>query len=181
MRLGPLALSHADGRYLAWLHDPEVTRFLEARLTDYDADRLRAYIAAEFERPNAVLFGMFMHQDGRLIGTIKLSEIRGTHRNCNIGLMIGEKSVWGQGYGTEAIALASGYAFDTLGMHKILAGCYAGNTGSFRAFIKAGYRIEGRLADDRWDGTAFVDRIVLGKINPGEMPAASSQSQRETA
>jgi RimJ/RimL family protein N-acetyltransferase len=169
LMLAPLDPSYAEGDYIGWLRDPEVTRFLEARLIDYDVPRLRQYIVTENERSNAVLFGMFLRQDRRLVGTIKLSEIREVHRNCNMGLMIGDKTLWGQGYGAEAIEGVTSYAFNTLRMHKILAGCYSDNIGSARAFLKAGYIIEGRLSDDRWNGAAFVDRILLGKVNPVEV------------
>ena len=71
MLLAALEPSHADGAYLGWIRDPEVNRFLEARLLEYDAERLRAYIVAENERANAVLFGMFLHPH-RLIGAHRL-------------------------------------------------------------------------------------------------------------
>lgn len=163
---------HVDGPYLGWLRDPEVTRYLEARFTDYDAEALRRYIQTESERPDGVLFGMFLREDRRHIGTLKLSRIRNEHRNCEIGLMVGEKAFWGRGIGAEAITLASGYAFHTLGLHKILAGAYSNNVGSTKAFLKAGYTIEGRLVDDRWDGGQWVDRVLLGKINPAERDLA---------
>src|ERR1019366_10638994 len=57
VELRSLDETHAEGPYLAWLQDKEVTRFLEARFIDYDADKLRRYIRAENERSNAVLFG----------------------------------------------------------------------------------------------------------------------------
>jgi RimJ/RimL family protein N-acetyltransferase len=166
--LKALSEKDAEGPYLSWLLDAEVTRFLEARFTAYDAQRLRAYIAAENERPNAVLFGVFLRDGGCQIGTVKLSQIKSDHRNCDIGIMIGDKASWGRGLGTEAIALASRYAFETLRLHKLLAGIYSDNLGSERAFLKAGYVSEGRLIDDRWNGSRFVDRLLLGLVNPAE-------------
>src|ERR1043165_2012831 len=163
---------HVDGPYLGWLLDAEGTRYLEARFTAYDADRLRRYIETESERLDAVLFGIFLREDRRHIGTVKLSRIRSEHRNCEIGLMVGEKEFWGRGIGAEAIMLASDYAFHTLELHKILAGAYSNNVGSTKAFLKAGYTIEGHLVDDRWDGGQWVDRVLLGKINPAELDRA---------
>ena len=172
--LKALSAEHAGGPYLSWLLDPQVTRFLEARFTQYDAERLRNYIAAENERTNAVLFGVFVRDDGRQIGTVKLSQIRMDHRNCDIGIMIGDRAAWGQGFGTEAIELASRYGFETVGLHKILAGIYSDNEGSTRAFLKAGYALEGRLVDDRWNGRTFVDRLLLGLVNPAERAMAGA-------
>ena len=166
--LRPVGEEAAGSDYLGWLHDPEVTRYLEARFTDYTAERLCAYIRAENERPNAIFFGIYLNSDGRLIGTIKLSQVRAEHRHCELGLMIGDKTAWGRGYGAEAIELACRYAFECLGLHKVAAGCYGNNLGSARAFEKAGFSLEGRLAEDRWSAEGWVDKLWLGLINPGE-------------
>jgi RimJ/RimL family protein N-acetyltransferase len=168
--------SHAGEPYLGWLRDTEVTRYLEARFTSYDRERLAAYIRAENERANAVLFGIFRKPQGRLIGTIKLSQIRPEHRHCVVGLMIGDKSAWGRGYGTEAILMACGYAFETLRLHKVGAGCYSNNSASVRAFEKAGFRLEGRLPEDRMSEQGWIDKLWLGLINPAERrPAMNGQ------
>lgn len=168
MGLRALEEMHAGGPYLHWLKDEAVTRFLEARFQDYDAERLRNYIRAENNRPNAVLFGIFHVADDRLIGTLKLSQIRPIHRNCEIGLMIGEKSEWGKGRATEAIALACRYAFETLNLHKVTAGCYCDNSGSTGAFLKAGFIQEGRLREDRMTATGWVDCLILSRLNPAD-------------
>ena len=47
-----------------------------------------------------------------------------------IGIMIGEKDCWGNGFATECIELVANYAFDVLNLHKLTAGCYANHAGS---------------------------------------------------
>ncbi len=176
--LRALGAAHASSPYLDWLRDREVTRFLEARFTHYDAARLAAYIAAENGRDSAVLFGIFTAHGARHIGTIKLSQIRPEHRHCVVGLMIGERSAWGQGCGTEAIALACRYAFEVLGLHKVSAGCYANNRASSRAFEKAGFRLEGHLAEEHMSDEGWVDKLWLGLINPAERAAGARTAGR---
>ncbi|HET6493553.1 MAG TPA: GNAT family protein [Burkholderiales bacterium] len=160
--------AQAEGPYLSWLLDAEVTRFLEARFTQYDAVHLRDYIVRENGRDDAVLFGIYLADARRLIGTLKLSQIRRDHRHCDLGLMIGDKTVWGRGLGAETIRLGTDYAFRVLDMHRVLAGIYSNNLASERAFLRAGYEHEGRLRDDRWDGQGWVDKLLLGKINRSE-------------
>jgi ribosomal-protein-alanine N-acetyltransferase len=169
VELRPIDQKHADGPYVSWLRDEKVTRFLEARFTDYDNARLRDYIRAENERLNAVLFGIFLTAGDRFIGTIKLSQIRIGHRNCEIGLMIGDKTEWGKGYATVAIRLACRYAFDSLKLHKVTAGCYSDNPSSARAFLKAGFTQEGRLRDDRISKDGWVDCLLLSCLNPADV------------
>ena len=166
VELRSLDETHAEGPYLAWLQDKEVTRFLEARFIDYDADKLRSYIRAENERSNAVLFGIFRAHDDRLIGTLKLSQIRTEHHNCEIGLMIGEKTDWGRGHATEAITLACRYAFETLRLHRVTAGCASDNPGSARAFLKAGFVQEGYLREERMSERGWLNIVILARLNP---------------
>lgn len=171
LSLQPLQLAGNDeDTYLSWLRDPLVTKFLEARLTDYTCDKLRAYVKGENANHDSVLFAVQTEPEGSFIGTIKLSRIRQEHRHCEVALMIGNRAAWGKGYGTEAIKLACTYAFDSLGLHKVAAGLYHTNKGSERAFQKAGFTLEGRLIDDRWDGERWVDKLVYGLINPKELP-----------
>ena len=170
IQLGALDDERADGCYLSWLRDPEVTRFLEVRLVEYDAERLGSYVRAENERPDSVLFGIYRKSDLQLIGTLKLSNIRQHHQSCEIGLMIGDKAEWGKGCATEAIVLACRYAFETLKLHRVSAGCYSSNPASARAFTKAGFELEGRLREERLTPAGWVDTLLLGRINSSSRP-----------
>ena len=169
---------HAEGPYLAWLKDSTVTRFLEARFTEYTLERLRCYIRSENERTDVVFFGIFSRSDGRLIGTLRLSTIRKRHRNCEIGLMIGDRTMWGRGCATEAIELACQYAFETLDLHRVVAGCYSTNLASIRAFGKAGFEQEGCMREDRLDGVDWVDTVILGVLNPTPAKARSTSARK---
>lgn len=170
IQLAALDDGRADGRYLSWLRDPEVTRFLEARLVEHDEERLRSYVRTENENPESVLFGIYRKSDVQLIGTLKLSNIRQHHWNCEIGLMIGDKTEWGKGCATEAIVLACRYAFETLKLHRVSAGCYSNNPASARAFTKAGFELEGRLREERLTPDGWVDTLLLGRINSSSRP-----------
>ena len=93
---------------------------------------------------------------------LRLGEIDPYHKTATVALLIGEKSAWGHGYGSEAIALAGRYAFDTLGLRKLTARIYANNVGSLKAFLKAGWTREGmQLLQFVSDGQ-LVDGIWLG-------------------
>ena len=50
-------------------------------------------------------------RDGKLIGDIMYRWYRPDVRSVYIGVLIGEKEYWGQGYGTEAIKLFLRYLF----------------------------------------------------------------------
>ena len=69
-------------------------------------------------------------------------------KDCRrIDLMIGEKSLWGQGLGTDAICTLTKFGFDDENADIIfgLVGDY--NLRSVKAFQKAGYRIDARIEE----------------------------------
>ncbi len=144
-RLFLRALAPADvtERYLGWLQDAEVSRFLETRHERQTLDGIEAYVRATLDRDDSWLFAICRRPDGAHIGNIKLGPIKPHHSVADVSLLIGERACWGQGYGTEAIVLATDYAFAELGLGKLSAGLYAQNVASLKAFLAAGYRQEG--------------------------------------
>src|SRR5436305_9969446 len=60
--------------------------------------------------------------DGKLIGQCALfnfEQCQGVNRNCELGIGIGEKSLWGKGYGSEASRLLLEWAFVHRNMHRV--------------------------------------------------------------
>ncbi|MES2689051.1 MAG: GNAT family N-acetyltransferase [Bacteroidota bacterium] len=52
-------------------------------------------------------------------------------------------SYWRLGYATEALKAVLDFAFRTLGLHRIEAGCATGNIASAKVLLKAGFTKEG--------------------------------------
>ncbi len=158
--------SAATGPYLGWMQDAEILRFLEARFTRHTPESLAGFIRSMNDNPDALLLGMFLKDDGRHVGNIKLGPVNRDHARGDIGLLIGDKSVWGRGLATEAIIALTHYGFDTLGLNRLYAGCYGGNEGSVRAFVKAGWTVEARLPRYWRLDASWVEHIILGILNP---------------
>lgn len=143
--LRPLTIDNATVQYLAWLNDPEVNRYLESRFGLHQLTDLSTFIEQVSADRSAVLLGMFIRENNKHIGNIKLDCIHPYYKRGVIGLMIGDKQEWGKGYATEAITAVTQYAFEQLELQKIMAGCYESNVGSKKAFEKVGYQVEGLL------------------------------------
>lgn len=139
----PLERSDCTSTYLSWMCDPEVNRFLETRHYEQSIESIANYVAAVNARANEHIFGIFRKDNGRHIGNIKVGPISAVHLRGDVSLLIGDRASWGQGFATEAIWALSHYSFLHLGVNKLAAGMYVENQGSFRAFLKAGYRQEG--------------------------------------
>jgi RimJ/RimL family protein N-acetyltransferase len=155
--------SHVTERYRRWMNDPRVTQYLESRYSTLSLDDLRGFVTAMRESAHSYFFAIMDRTTGEHVGNIKLGPINEHHLRAPIGVMIGEPDAWGKGIATEAVTAISGWAFTALGLRKLVAGSYADNVGSIRAFEKAGYRIEGRQVSEviKTDGTRG-DAITFG-------------------
>ncbi len=149
--------------YVKWMQDEEVTQFLESRWDMHTAGSLKKYIKHINGSPHDFLFGIFLKETKEHIGNIKIGEINEKHKYGDLGLMIGNKNMWGKGYATEAIIFATNYAIEKLSLNKLKAGIYANNVGSHRAFIKAGYREVGRWEKHRYYKGNYIDEILVEK------------------
>jgi RimJ/RimL family protein N-acetyltransferase len=105
----------------------------------------------------------------RPVGTIDVrpsSEFRG-----DLGLWLGA-AYHKRGFGTEAVRLATSYAFDRLGLAKLEATVFVGNLASRRIFEKNGFRLEGTIRCAVKKRGKLVDEWLLG-ITREEHAAAS--------
>lgn len=164
-RLELRALSEGDvsPRYIAWLNDAEVVRFLETRHERQDEASVRRFVIDVTQRANEHLFGIFDAEHGH-VGNIKVGPVHPIHQLADVSLLLGERAVWGRGYATEAIAGVSALAFAELGCAKLSASMYRQNIASRRAFLRAGYVEEGVRRDHYQLGDERADLIELGLL-----------------
>jgi len=141
--LRPLQRSDCTETYLGWLLDPEVNQYLDVRNSSQSSASIIQYVERLNSSSNEHLFGIFLRDGERHIGNIKIGPIGNTHPVSELTLMIGDRQAWGRGLGTEAIRAASRYTMDTLGVRKLVAGMFAANQASYKAFINAGFEHEG--------------------------------------
>jgi len=161
--LRSLEIIDAADPYLQWMKDDRVTRFLEARFSAHTRKSLGEFINTSNRSPNVLLAGIFIAANH--VGNIKLN-IDAPHKRGEIGILVGDRTFWGQGIGRRSIGLLAGYAFSALGLVKLSAGCYGQNAGSIRAFQAAGFAVEAVRKHHYLDGGARTDCIHLARFHP---------------
>lgn len=154
----------AEGNYLRWMNDPEVTRFLESRYRPNSVESIQEYIRAVAGSPNDIFCAMVQKSDDRHIGNIRLGPMDWLHRRAEIGILLGEKDCWGKGYGTEAFTMMLRHAFRTMNLNKVCASVYGDNAGSCKALLKAGFQEEGRRRAQYFMDGQYVDTVVFGVL-----------------
>lgn len=129
--LNPVYL--ATYNYVDWLNDSQVTKYMQAGKKSWSEHTLNEWIYKMNDNPNIILRGIFL--DEHLIGAIKM-ECDWLKREASIGLMIGDKSKWGKGYGTEAIRLMKKEIY---GIKRFWTAIHPENIASIKAFEKNGF------------------------------------------
>jgi RimJ/RimL family protein N-acetyltransferase len=122
---------------VAWLNDPEVVKYSEQRHRSHDYASQHKYIEG-FHPPSML---RLITTGNQLIGSIT-AHVDEHNLVADMGILIGDKSKWGQGYGTEAWIAMIERLFG-LGIRKIEAGCMECNQGMIHIFKKSGMLLEG--------------------------------------
>jgi [ribosomal protein S5]-alanine N-acetyltransferase len=164
VRLRPMTTADAQGPYLTWMNDPEVTRYLESRFQSYEPSDLASYIEATTSDSSNHFFAIELAESGQHVGNIKLGPVEARHGRGDIGIIVGDRSVWGRGIATEAVRLLTGWAFAELGLRKVTAGAYSTNVGSVKAFERAGFHIEAIRARHYVSDEGTVDAVLLARF-----------------
>ena len=119
--------------------------------------------ASDPREPDTALFAI--EHEGRAVGFANYRRLNTTQSNADIGIGIGERSLWGRGIGTEALGLLVAHLTGDRGLHRIRLHVAASNDRAIASYKKAGFEIEGIERDGvrDADGT-FHDMAVMGLV-----------------
>lgn len=146
-----------------WINDWEVARFLVVRYPLSLASE-RGWVEAT---PAASFGGVHLAietLEGEHIGNLDLRNVMPENRTAELGIMIGEKGYWSQGYGADAVRTLARLAFHRMNLNRIYLHTYAYNERAQRAFARAGFRVEGRLRSHVFVDGQYWDVIVMGLL-----------------
>lgn len=165
-----VTLADCTDRYVSWLEDPEVNRYLETRWSTQDLSSVRSFVGAMVTSEDSYLMAIVENAGGEHVGNIKVGPIHPRHAFADVSYFIGERRFWGKGLATDAIRLAARVGFERLGLHRIQAGLYEGNVGSGKALEKAGFRLEGRQRRQLKGPDAWEDHVWYGLLRDEWVP-----------
>jgi RimJ/RimL family protein N-acetyltransferase len=149
-------------RSARWVNDAVVTRFLALR---YQMSRPaeEAWLRQVTQQPGSfagVLFAIET-KDGRHIGNTDLRGTSPEDRTASLGIMIGEKDCWSQGYGGDAILTLLRFAFDEINLNKVALSVFEGNDRAHACCRRCGFVEEGRLRQARYIEGLYRDEVLM--------------------
>lgn len=142
--LEPLRLKHATEKYVGWLNDPEVYKYLDTRGSQ-SLDSLKEFI--NYQIINQVYIWAIIDNSLDVhIGNIKIDPINKIHKYGEYGILIGDKNYWGKGYAREASDAVLNYFFKEKDyLRKINLGVIKKNIDATNLYNKLGFKQEGCL------------------------------------
>ena len=149
--------------FTTWVNDPDVTNgltlFLPMGMWEEEAWFDSLSKRPPTERPLVVEI-----RDGegwRAIGNSGYHNIDTVARSGEVGIMLGDKSVWNQGYGTETMRLLLKHGFETLNLNRVQLYVYNDNLWAIRAYEKVGFVHEGRRRQAEYKDGKYKDVLVM--------------------
>ena len=132
-------------KYFEWVNDPEVTFGLSLYLPMSMTDEEKWFERVSMREPNEKPLAIEVRAgDGwRLIGNCTYFDIDTVAHVGELGIMIGDKTAWNQGLGTETMLLLLRHGFETLNLNRVYLRVFADNPRAIRTYQKAGFIHEG--------------------------------------
>ena len=165
-----------------WYRDPEVARLTRYQTRQMPREEVERFFQTRLLGPDSVAYAIHVRLTDRLIGLTTFSSLDPDNSSVLFHITLGERDVWGQGYGTEAASLMLAHAFERLGLHRVGLSVFSFNERAIRSYEKAGFRIEGRLRDAVVRDGRYWDEIQMGALRPEWLERfAADQTADDTA
>jgi RimJ/RimL family protein N-acetyltransferase len=157
------ALEHDDlPHFVRWINDPETRRFMVLRYP-LSMTEEEKWWQGFLQRENDHIFAIET-KDGAYIGNIGLHDIEPENRRAELGIIIGDKAHWSQGYGTDAVRTLLRWAFEYLNLNRISLRVYDYNERAIGCYQKCGFRHEGTMRQARYTDGQYHDEWIMGVL-----------------
>jgi RimJ/RimL family protein N-acetyltransferase len=148
------------------LSDPEVRRLTgsvestaEAERAEPVDERLRDWYGSRNDQPDRLDLAIDDAATGRLVGEVVLNEVDVDALTCNLRVLVGPEGR-DRGLGTEAVAMATAYGIEVLGLRRITLEVFEFNPRGRRVYEKVGYSVTGVRP-----GALVFDGVAVGAVD----------------
>jgi len=152
--------------------DPTIARWTLMIPFPYRGADARAWIRRAPTRRRAgtdLSLHVVRRADGALVGGVGLHHLDAVHARGELGYWIG-RPFRRQGYAREAARAVTAFGFHQLGLHRVEARVFPGNTASAGVLRASGFRREARLRESIVKQGRFVNEVVFAKLSARRTP-----------
>lgn len=153
-------------RYLVWVNDPEVTRWLSLRYP-IGRDGERA-VLERLTRASGYEHAAFAVEDratGEHLGTVDLNATPES-RIGSLGIFLGAKARWGEGIGYDALVTLLRFGFWEMNLRRVELSVLDGNVRAKALYERVGFEEVGRRPGHWYKRGAVIDDFVMSIDRP---------------
>ena len=146
--------------YVRWLNDPDVTEFTVGESGGCTLEGEREWLRRVSD-PESRARTWGIEADGCHIGNCAL-HLHESGKMAGFGIIIGDKTQWGKGYGTAALREALRIGFEEMDLQRVYLRALAANARGIRCYEKCGFRHEGLLRRHQLKRGKWIDVVWMG-------------------
>ena len=151
-------------RFVLWFNDPEVREGLNIFLPMSQVEEERWFEGLSdcdpMEKPLAL--DIRKGEDWVHVGSCGLFSINHRARHAELGIAMGDKRYWDQGFGTDTVQTLLNHAFNTLNLNRVSLRVFESNQRAIKVYRRVGFVEEGRLREDRFAEGRYEDTLIMG-------------------
>ncbi len=145
---------------LRWHNDDEVWSSVVGPKYFVSTEVEKKWIEELIYEKDSIKLAVCLVGNHELIGTVTLTEFNWINQSADLGVLIGDKSLWGQGYATEAVLQILKFGFQERGLHRVSCTILEQNSGSRKVALKCGFKEEGLLREAVFKNGCFQNLIA---------------------
>ncbi|MEG2789189.1 MAG: GNAT family protein [Romboutsia sp.] len=146
-------------KYTKWVNDMDVAIGMTFATMSIDEESEKK--ALERLSNGQFNFAIVIKETNQLIGTVGFPRIDNINRVGEVGIFIGDKNNWGNGYGKEALNLLLDFGFNLLNLNNIYLKVYSFNNQAIQCYRNIGFKEAGRLREAKIIGANKYDEVYM--------------------
>jgi diamine N-acetyltransferase len=150
-------------RFVAWFNDPDVRRNLLI-YKPLSMGQEEKWYQDILNRPideHPLCIEVLEGSNWVMIGNTGFLNINTHDRSAEVGISLGNKQFWDQGFGTDSLRLLVDHGFNQMNLNRIYLHVFETNLRGIRCYEKVGFKHEGRLREARFLDGKYIDVLVM--------------------
>lgn len=144
--------------YYAWRNDPEVAVFDQSEfIRPQGFDEI-----SEWAQRLVSGYTYIVSVDDVYIGTIALMNVDPRNRHAELAIVIGEKSYWSKGHGTQMMEKLLEMGFEGLNLNRLYLHVFSFNTRAIKLYEKFNFKHEGTYRSMVYRNGQYHDVLAFG-------------------
>ena len=148
---------------LSYINDIEIANSLTADvpypITLHEEEKWFESISSGSDK---YMFAIETIDGNHFIGGCSINDVNWKNSVATVGIFIGDKDYWGNGYGNDAMNILISFIFNEMNINKIRLISYSFNKRAIKSFEKCGFVIEGILRNEVFKDGTYFDKIAMG-------------------